>query len=91
MSQGFDSGGGRLRTYSRAQRYGSNARILGRAQVSRLNADFLEAIMSKSGVQWMLIFSGYFCPGRYRSCPGSNRAVAFSLIFLWRTDQLGGG
>jgi hypothetical protein len=34
-----------LRTYSRAQRYGSNARILGRAQVSRLNADFLEAIV----------------------------------------------
>lgn len=32
-------------TYSRAQRYGSNANILGRAHVCKLNAVFLEAIV----------------------------------------------
>lgn len=31
-------------SHSRAQRYGSNANILGRAHVSRLKADLLEAI-----------------------------------------------
>lgn len=38
-------------TYSRAQRYGSNARILGRAHVCRSNSVFLEAIMRDVGVQ----------------------------------------
>lgn len=32
-------------TYSRAQRYGSNARMLGRAHVCRLNGDFVGAIV----------------------------------------------
>ena len=31
--------------YSRAQRYGSNAKIFGRAHFDKSNADFLEAIL----------------------------------------------
>lgn len=36
-------------TYSRAQRYGSNARMLGRAHVCRSKAVFLGAIAAKVG------------------------------------------
>lgn len=43
--------GGELRTHSRAQRYGSNARILGRAQVARLNADLLEVMIEVWDIQ----------------------------------------
>jgi hypothetical protein len=38
-------------SYSRAQRYGSNARILGRAHVFKSNADFKEAILCGVGVE----------------------------------------
>lgn len=33
-------------TYSRAQRYGSNARMLGRAHVCSLKAEFFGAILN---------------------------------------------
>lgn len=38
-------------TYSRAQRYGSNARILGRAHVCRLNGDFCEVMLARVEVE----------------------------------------
>ena len=37
----------RHHAYSRAQRYGSNARILGLAQVCRLKEDFFEGILER--------------------------------------------
>lgn len=43
------------RSYSRAQRYGSNARILGRAHVSILKAVFLGAI-GESGSVAMIMY-----------------------------------
>jgi hypothetical protein len=64
-------------TYSRAQRYGSNARILARAHVCRSNGDFLEAIVR---LLWLVLIKfGY----------DSMYKVKSRGTFVWRGGRVG--
>lgn len=65
-------------TYSRAQRYGSNARILGRAHFCRLNGEFREAMLRGRIEGWVKVYDNRVLVGNFLA--GSASAATSGVI-----------